>query len=275
VACYVSLNLLGRFTVQPSFPPKTDDFMTLDVSMPQGCFGTHSPRFTIGNAKARPVPPFSHSVLPESSFLNLDHPYLDAGDFNIHNAATDPLRLLSSKEETESAPHFGRSSDLGFTRLNGPRVYTRFPFSGTHRPSTIDLAFANPHIFPAFHSWYASSLPSTGSDHAPIVISLGPPTPHRDKHRPRWQEADWPGLMERIKNGLIPPPSRPPPPANSIHGSPRPSPHSQRQLKHPHPDHARPQGLKPGGPRFLPLSARSPPKPPEGPKKPWPPTPTE
>ena len=131
-----------------------------------------------------------------------------AGDFNIHNAATDPTRLLSSKEEKESAPYFDRVSDLGFTLLNTPGVYIRFPFSGTHRPGTIDLAFANPHMFSAFCSRDASSLPSTGSDHAPIKITLRPPTPHNDKPRPHWQEADWPGLTDRLKNWLIPPPPR-------------------------------------------------------------------
>ena len=146
----------------------TDDFMTLKVSIPQGCFGTNSPRFTVGNAYARPLPPFPHSVSPQSSFLNLDHPYIVAGDFNIHNAATNPSRLLSAKEESESASYFHLASDLGFTLLNTPGIYTWFPFSGTHRPSTIDLAFANPDIFPAFRSGDASSLPSTGSDHAPI-----------------------------------------------------------------------------------------------------------
>jgi len=201
----VSQDFLRRFAVLPSFPPETDDFMLLDVSTPQGCFGTEFPLFTIGNAYARPLPPFPYSVSPEHALLDLNYPYLVAGDFNIHNAATDPTRLLSLKEEKESAPYFDRASDLGFSLLNTPGVYTRFPYSGTHRASTIDLAFANPHMFAAFRSWDASSLPSTGSDHAPIKITLRPPTPHNDKPWPRWQEADWPGLTDRLKNALIPP----------------------------------------------------------------------
>jgi len=212
VACYVSTNFLRRFAVVPSFPPETDDFMWLDVSTPQGCFGTSFSRFTIGNAYASPLTPFPHSVSPESSLLDLDHPYLVAGDFNIHNATADPSRLRSSKEEKDSAPYFDRASDLGFTLLNTPAVYTRFPFSGNHRPSTIDLAFANPHMFPAFRSWDASSLPSTGSDHAPIMITLRPPSPYNDKPRPRWEEADWPSLTDKLKNWLVPPPPETPSP---------------------------------------------------------------
>jgi len=177
VAYYISLNFLRKFTVLPSFPPKTDNFMTLDVFTPQACFGTNSPCFTIGNAYARSLPPFLHSVPPESSLLEFNHPYLVAGDVNIHNPATDPLRLLTSKEERESAPYVDRASDKGFPLLNTPGVYSRFPFSGAYRPSAIDLAFANPHMTTAFHSWDASSLPSTGSDHAPILTTFRPP-PH-------------------------------------------------------------------------------------------------
>jgi len=96
VACYITQDFLRRFALLPSFPPETDDFMTLEVSTPQGCLGTNFHRFTIGNTYARPLPPFPYSVPPESSFLELNHPYLVAGDFNVHNAATDPSRVLSS-----------------------------------------------------------------------------------------------------------------------------------------------------------------------------------
>ena len=246
VACCISINFLRRFAVLPSFPTETDDFMSLEVSTPQRCFGTRSSRFTIGNSYARRLTPFPYSVSPESSLLNLDHPYLVAGDFNIHNAAANPSRLLSWKEEKESAPYFDRASDLGFTLLNTPEVYTRFPFSGNHRPSTIDLAFANPQIFPAFRSWDASSLPSMGSDHTPIIITLRPPSPYNDKPRPRWEEGDWPGWTDMLKNWLAPPPR---PLTSLTNGSPPPSPRLQRRLKPLHLDLVRPQGPKPGGPR--------------------------
>jgi len=177
VTCYISLNFLRRFAVLPPFPPETDHFMTLDVVTPQGCCGTNFPRFTIGKAYARPLPRVLHSVSPESSLLDQDHPYLVAGDFNIHNAATDPSRLLCSKEKKESAPYFDRVSDLGFTLLKTPGVYTCFPFLGNHRPSTMDLAFANPDMFSAFHSGDASSRPSMGSDHTPIMVTLRSPSP--------------------------------------------------------------------------------------------------
>ena len=208
----MALSFLQKFALLPFFPPETDDFIALDVFTPPGCFGSSFPRFRIGNVYARPLPPNPHSVSPGTALQNLEYPYLVAGDLNIHNAATDPSRLLSAREENESAPYFDLATDLGFTLLNTPGIYTRFPFSGTHRPGAIDLPFANPHMFPAFRSWDASSLPSTGSDHAPITISLRPPTPHNDKPGPRWQEADWPGLTDRLKKWQVPPPPDAPSP---------------------------------------------------------------
>jgi len=151
--------------------------MTLDIFTPQGPFGTNSARFTICNAYARPLPPFPHSVSPDASHLELLHPYLVAGEFNIHNTATDPFRLLSWKEESESAPYFDPASDLGLTLVNTRGVYPWFTPSGAHRPSTIDLLSVNVHMTAAFRSWDASSLPSTGSDHAPILITISPPHP--------------------------------------------------------------------------------------------------
>jgi len=212
VAWYVSLSFLQQFAVLLFFPPESDDFMALEVYTPKGCFGLNFPRFRIGNSYARPLPPALHSVSPQTALPTFDFPYLVAGDFNIHNAASDPSRLLSLKEERESDPYFNRATDLGYTLLNTPGIYTRFPFTGTHRPSAIDLAFANPDILSAFRSWDSSSLPSTGSDYAPILISLRPPSPHNDKPRPRWQEVDWPSLSDKLKAWQVPPPPATPSP---------------------------------------------------------------
>jgi len=127
--------------------------MTLAAFTPQGCFGTDFPHFTMGKAYAKPLPPSPDSVSPESSLLELEHPYLVAGVFNTHNAATDPSRPLYLKEERQSAPYFERGSDLGFTLLNIPGIYTWFHFTETHRASTIDLVFAK---------WHVSWLPLLG-----------------------------------------------------------------------------------------------------------------
>jgi len=142
--------------------------------------------------------------------VDVQYPYLVAGDLNVYNPATDPCRLLSFKEDSESTPYFRRAAHLGFILLTTPGVYTWFPFTGTHRSSAIDLAFANPRIFPAFPSWDASTLPATGSDHTPISIPLRPSSSHHNKPRPRWQEADWPNLTDGLKGWLVPlPPDTP------------------------------------------------------------------
>jgi len=228
--------------------------MAVDVFNPQGCFGTNFPRLSIGNTYAILLPVHPHSVSPESALHDLGYPYLVAGDFNIHNAASDPSRLLSTKEEKESAPYFDRATDLGFSHLNTPGIYTRFPLTGTHRPSAIDLAFANPDMCPAFRSWDAASLPSTGSDHAPILISICPPSAYNDKPRPRWQEANWPGLTDRLKNWLIPPPPATPSPnqldqwfSSALSGL-------TSAIEDNTPAHAPPQSLRLGGPHSSPLS---------------------
>ena len=61
-------------------------------------------------------------------------------------------------------------------------------------------------MFPALGSRDASSLPSRGSDHAPVLISLRPPSPYNHKPRPYWQEADWPCLTTKVRNWTSPPP---------------------------------------------------------------------
>jgi len=111
VACYVSVGFSQQFAVLPFFPPESDDFMALDVYTPKGCFGLKFPCFRIGNSYTRPLPPAPHSVSPETALPVFDFPYLVAGDFIIHDAASDPSRLLSSKEERESAPYFNRATD--------------------------------------------------------------------------------------------------------------------------------------------------------------------
>jgi len=56
------------------------------------------------------------------------------------------------------------------------------------------------------------SLPSTGLDHALILISLGPPFPHNDKPRPRRPEVDCPSPSDKIKAWHVPPPPTAPAP---------------------------------------------------------------
>ena len=205
VAFYVSLSFLSFYTVLPVASSTSEDVFHLDIYTPSGCFGTTSPKFRLTNVYSRSLPGSTKSVTPLDALPDVDFPCLVARDFNIHNHAADPLRVISRSEEKASTPYFTRASDPAYSLLNTPGVYTRFPLSGTFRPSTIDLTLANPLIRPAVESWDAMTLPSTGSDHVPILIHLAAPTDERAPPRPMWDKADWERLEKPIKNLCIPP----------------------------------------------------------------------
>ena len=80
-----------------------------------------------------------------------------------------------------------------------------FSLSGSFRPSATDLAFANPLIRPAFQFWDATTLPSTGSDHVPILIHLVALTDVRAPPRPMWDKANWECLEDPHRKLHIPP----------------------------------------------------------------------
>ena len=181
--------------------------MFLDIFTPEGFFDFSASKFRIGNFYSRSLAqPPTHTVSPATALVNYDFSYLVAGDFNIHNLGSDPLRVISCMEERTSAPYFDQATDLGYTLLNTPGIFTHYLLSGEQRPSVIDLAFADPHMFLAFRGWDATSPPSTGSDHVPIVIMLAapsqiPPTPHL-----KWDETDWLFLEAPLRSFIIPPP---------------------------------------------------------------------
>ena len=127
------------------------------------------------------------------------------GDFNIHHPLSDPLRSHSAEELATSFPYFSRSSELGYGLLNHPGVYTHFPLGGFGRPSVLDLSFASSLLLPFCQAW-DTSLPSTGSDHVSVQITLAqlfssppPPSPH-------WALTDWPTLVQLLKDFAVPHP---------------------------------------------------------------------
>ena len=74
---------------------------------------------------------------------------------------------------------------------------------GKARPSVIDLAFANPPLLPLIKSWEAS-LPSTGSEHIPITITLAAPSLNQKPPRPRGADTEWETLDPIIKGFKVP-----------------------------------------------------------------------
>ena len=204
---------MSYYAVLPVQSPSSSEIFHLDVYTPTGCFGIDSTKFRLTNVYSRSLPGSTKSVEPTNALPDVDFPCLVAGDFNIHNHAADPLRITTRSEKKTSAPYFNRATDLVYSLLNTAGIYTRFPLSGTFRPSAIDLAFANPLIRPAFQTWDATTLPSTGSDHVPFLIHLAAPTDARAPPRPMWDKADWECLKGPLWDLRVPPPPLSPSPA--------------------------------------------------------------
>ena len=94
---------------------------------------------------------------------------------------------------------------MGFSLVNIPGVYTCFPFVAGDRPAVLDLSFANTELAPFFTSWL-THLPSTGSDHIPIMLALSAPLLHMATASPNWQKADWTALTPALQQVIIPAP---------------------------------------------------------------------
>jgi len=203
VAAYVHISFLSNYTVLPRFNG-VDDVLALDVSSNEPLFNTDFHSFRVINAYSTNTADHRvHSVSSEVLFPDLGFPLLGLGDLNIHNPLSDPLRHFSSREISSSSPYVEKAAESGFALLNPPGEYTRFPLVGTARPSVIDLSFANAPLLPLVKSWEAS-LPSTGSDHVPITITLAAPSLNQKPPRPRWADTDWETLDPIVKAFKVP-----------------------------------------------------------------------
>jgi len=203
VAAYVHMCFLSKYTVVPRFKG-VEDVLALDISSNEPLFGTAFDSFRVFNAYSTNTADHRvHSVSPDVLFPDLGFPLLVLGDLNIHNPISDPLRHFSYREISSSTPYFEKAAESGFALLNPPAEYTRFPPVGKARPSVIDLAFANPPLLPLIKRWEAS-LPSTGSDHIPITITLAAPSLNQKPPRPRWADMDWEPLDPIVKGFKVP-----------------------------------------------------------------------
>jgi len=179
--------------------------MALDLFTPDGFFNPSTTGFTIINSystkgrlnNTRSVPP--DIVFPMSSL-----PTLTLGDLNIHHPTADPVRVFKEDEIATSTPYFDRATELGFTLLNVPGLFTRFSMSLIRHPGVIDLAFACPLLAPYFAEW-TDPLPSPGSDHIPILLHFEAPLFRAPSPTPNWALTDWPALESSLKAARISP----------------------------------------------------------------------
>jgi len=179
--------------------------MALELFTPDGLFNLSTTSFTIVNSYStkgrlnniRTVPP--EIIFPTSPL-----PTLTLGDLNIHHRTANPLRTFREDELATSTPYFHKARELAFTLLKVPGVFTRFSMSLIGRPGVLDLAFACPLLAPYFSEW-SDPLPSTGSDHIPILLHFDAPLFRATPAVRHWALTDWPALDPLLEATSITP----------------------------------------------------------------------
>jgi len=174
VAFYVYGSFLATVSLLPRFFGR-GDVMALDLFTPDGFFNPSTTGFTIINSySTKGRSNNTRSVPRDIIFPSSPLPTLTLGDLNIHHPTADPLRTFKEDEIATSTPYFDRATDLGFSLLNTLGVFTRFSMSLIGRPGVLDLAFPCPLLAPYFTEW-SDRLPSTESDHIPILLRFEAP----------------------------------------------------------------------------------------------------
>ena len=144
-------------------------------------------------------------LTPDDIFSPSPLPTFVAGDFNLLHPASDPDRIMSDKDFRESEPFFNLAAERGFSLLNTPGEYTRFPFNTETRPSVLDLAFASAGLVPFVSSW-STPFCSTGSDHVPTLVSFNPSQEGPARPVLDWSRTDWTAAEESLRSLVIDPP---------------------------------------------------------------------
>jgi len=128
-----------------------------------------------------------------------------AGDFKVHNLLSDPHREYSACEVAISAPYIESAADFSFSLLNTPGVFTCFPFAADDRHAVPDPSFVTSALAPVFSSW-STRLPTTGSDHVPIMISLSAPLIRPSPPSLNWRKTYWASLTLALEQLTVPNP---------------------------------------------------------------------
>jgi len=178
--------------------------MALDLFTLDGFFNPSTTGFSIVNSySTKGRLNNTRSVPPDLIFPASPLPTVTLGDLHIHHPTADPLRVFKEDELATSMPYFDSAMELGFTLLNTPCVFTRFSMSLIGRPGVLDLAFACYLLAPYFSEW-SDPLPSTSSDHIPILLRFEAPL-FRPPPSPNWALTDWATLDSLLKEASISP----------------------------------------------------------------------
>ena len=209
VAFYVYSSLLSTISILPRFYDR-GDVMALVLFTRDGFFNPSTTGFTLINSySTKGRSNNTRSVPPAFIFPSSPLPTLTLGDLNIDHPTADPLRVCKEDEIATASPYFDRATDLVFTLLNSPGVFTQLFMSLVGRPGGRDLAFACPLRAPYLTEW-SDPLPSTGSDHIPILRRFEAPLFRPPPPTPNWALTDWASLETSLKSiGITPPPPLP------------------------------------------------------------------
>jgi len=205
VTFYVYSSFLSTISLLPRFFGR-GHVMALDHFTPDGFFNPSTTGVTIINSySSKGCSNNTRSVPLDIIFPSSPRPTITLGDLNVHHPPPHPHRVFKEDEIATSSPYFDRVMDLGFSLLNTPGVFTQFCMSLIGRPGVLDLAFACP-LFASYFTDWSGPLPSTGSDHIPILLRFeaplfrAPPTTHN------WALTDWTSLEPALKATTIAPP---------------------------------------------------------------------
>ena len=132
-----------------------------------------------------------NSVQAESLFRETNKPTIIVGDLNLHTSLTDPMRVLLSSARKNGETYMRRAALSGYTILNTPGIYTRFPDNVMlHRPSIINYSIANAAMFNKLSRW-RDITQRTSSDHISIVTELDSEEIELAKPAPNWEKIKW------------------------------------------------------------------------------------
>jgi len=153
VAFYVYSSFLSTVSHLPRFFDR-GDVMALDLFTPDGFFNPSTTGFSIINSySTKGRSNNTRSVPAEVVFVGSATPTLTLRDLNIHHPMSEPFRGFKEDEIATLAPYLDRATELGFSLLNTPGVFTRFSMSLIGRPGVVDLAFACPLLAPYLSEW--------------------------------------------------------------------------------------------------------------------------
>ena len=185
VCTYVSLKVL--LDISFVVVPRDQDILYLRIFAKEGSLlGNHRSLGIINTYNRRAEG--GHTVTTESLFTETNEPTLVVGDLNVYTAYTDPIRNLEPGERRRGEHYMRLVALRGYTIINTPEIYMRFPDNPTlHRPSIIDYTLANYSLLAKVSKW-KDVYQRSGSDHIIIVTVLDSEGMALARASPDWEK---------------------------------------------------------------------------------------